>query len=292
MIVTPRQPVKPLVKEWHTTELASRCMKRVELRARGRVLPEVTGAMFRGSLAHAYIEAWHSGTTVDLDAFVRANTVERGRVLSEATVRDLNKTNDECKVMRDLYAARFSDYFKACKIIAVEVPIRWTVDVDGEPAEFASHMDILYRTPEGLLAVDDWKTGDKDWDSEFVQRSIQLGMYFLAVQYGAVHIQDEWIEMAECPMVRLIDLDSLWPYSRATEAVDDNGEKRIFKKGDVRPMGRIAHPLLVNNEAVILDQFKTLVRMDRQGFYPMNPTDTGCRVCECRAACPKWSDAE
>lgn len=291
MVVNPRQH-RPKVKEWHTTDLSSRCMKRVELRAMGRVLPEVTGAMFRGSLAHAYTEAWHKQTTVDLDAFVHEQTVTKGRVLSQATLRDLDKIDAECREMRDLYVDRFAEYFAACKVIGVEVPIRWTVDVDGRPAEFASHMDILYRTPEGLLAVDDWKTGDKDWDTEFVQRSIQLGMYFLAVQYGAVLLGDQWVEMSEAPLVRMIDLDALWPYSKTTEAVDDNGEKRTFKKGDVRPMSRIAHPLLVNNEAAVLDQFKTMVRMDRHGLYPMNPTDTGCRVCECRAACPKWSDAE
>jgi hypothetical protein len=59
-------------------------------------------------------------------------------------------------------------------------------------------------------------------------------------------------------------------------------------KGDERPSKSVRFEVLVNNEAGVVDEFATRVRMARANLWPMNPTDTSCRVCECRTFCPTW----
>lgn len=276
-----------LIQEWHTSDLGSRCAKRVQLKHQGKALPEIGSAMLRGLLFHAHAEAWHLGETASVSDVLESIRME-GRAPTPAALASVEEANEECIGLVGHYAQRFGDYFRASKLIGCEVPVRWTVDVDGKPVDFASHMDLLFRDPHGALCVWDWKTGDTDWDTDHAGRSIQLGMYFMAVQYGMVMIEDEWVELREPPHVSIVNAEHLKPYSRRTTAIDDDGQQREFVKGDARPSKSVRFEVLVNNEAAVVDEFATRVRMARANLWPTNPTDTGCRVCECRSACPSW----
>lgn len=280
-----------LIQEWHTSDLNQRCDKRVQLKHEGKAINEVPGAMFRGLIFGKMAECWHAGETFDIHE-IHESIRDEGRVLTKSAMANVNDTVAECKELLSHYTQRFGDWFAHSKMIGVEVPVRWSIDVDGEPAHFASHLDLLYRDPNDLLRVDDIKTGDTDWGNEYAGRSIQLGMYFMAVQYGQVMIDEEWIKLDEAPTTSIIDADNLWPYTRKTEGVDINGQPHTYVKGDLRPEWLVRREVLCNNEHRILEQFATKVRMARANFWPMNPTDTGCRVCECRKACPTWSSNE
>lgn len=282
----------PQIKEWHSTDLTSRCTKRVQLRHEGKVIPEVPSAMFRGLLCHDHLGGWHLDKPVTYGTALDSIKAE-GRRLTPAALRDVVETNAECAALTALYAKRYSGLFAASTLLGVEVPIRWSgIDVDGTPVDFASHLDLLFKDPSGALCLWDWKTGDADWDGEHVSRSLQFGMYFMACQYGQVMLEGEWIDLRESPHVRVIDIDNLKPYSRRTMGKDINGEDFQYVKGDEKPEWSIGREMLITNESGILEQFATKVRMARLNLWPMNPTDTGCRVCECRMACPTWTADE
>lgn len=278
----------PLITEWHTSDLNSRCSKRVQLKHLGKAIPEVGSAMFRGVVFHSLAEAWHMGEQFDVkDAY--GAIAREGRRLTLAAARDADAIVEEMRGLLSHYIARYAGYFGASKLLGCEVPVRWTVDVDGIPVDFASHMDLLFRDPHGALCLWDWKTGDTDWDSDHAGRSKQVGMYFMAVQYGQVMLGDEWVELQEAPSVSVVNVENCKPYSRKTTAKDESGQEKEFVKGDVRPENSVRYEVLCNNEGAIVDAFATHVRMDRAGLWPTNPTDTGCRVCDCRMACPTWS---
>jgi hypothetical protein len=211
------------------------------------------------------------------------------RPITPAADRDAAETGTEVAELIGHYIRRFSGWFAHSKLIGVEVPIRLTTKVDEQVQEFASHVDLLYRDPHGNLCIDDWKTGDSDWDGEHVHRSMQVGMYYLAGMLGSVCLDGEWVELGESPHVCIVDVDALWPYSRKVTAKDESGADRQYVKGDDRPLSSIRWEVLVTNEAAIWDEWSTRVRMFRAGLYPTNPTATGCRVCDSSHACPTWS---
>jgi hypothetical protein len=280
-----------LITEWHTSDLTSRCTKRVQLKHMGKAIPEVASAMFRGLLIHHHLQCWHEDRAADLYS-VLDSIKKEGRTLTTACAAAVQETNEEAKTIVGYYAQRYGAFFKQCKLLGCEVPLRWNgIDVDGKPADFATHIDLLYKDPNGLLCADDWKSGDTDWDGEHSSRSMQFGMTFMALQYGHAMLDGEWIDLQEAPHVRVVDVDALKPYSRRTMGKKD-GEDYEYVKGDVRPESSVSWDMLMTNESGILEQFATRVRMARANLWPMNPTDKGCRACECRKACPTWTSDE
>lgn len=285
-----------MIQEWHTSDLTSRCSKRVQLKHEGKALPEVGTAMFRGTLFHAHAEAWHMGQSAN---HILEDAIERvrleGRELTAACLRDSAELDQECAIMLSHYVRRYQKFFEASKLIGCEIPLRWSgIDVDGKPIDFATHIDLLFRDPHGCLSLWDWKTGDTDWDGDHAGRSLQVGMMFMAVQYGQILIpgDDDWTALGEAPSVSIVNVENCKPYSRKTTATGDDGIEREFVKGEDRPETSIRKEVLCNNESLILEQFATRVRMDRANLWPTNPTDTGCRVCECRMACPTWGSTQ
>lgn len=280
-----------LIKEWHTSDLTSRCAKRVQLKHMGKALPEVASAMFRGLLIHHHLQCWHEDKAADLYA-VLDSIKQEGRTLTVACKAAVQETNEEAKVIVGHYAKRYGAFFKASKLLGCEVPLRWSgIDVDGEKVDFATHIDLLFEDPHKALCLWDWKSGDTDWGAEHVARSLQFGMSFMAVQYGHVMLDGEWIDLQTSPHVTVCDVDCLKPYSRRTMGKKD-GEDYEYVKGDVRPESAVSREILVTNESGILEQFATRIRMARANLWPTNPTDDGCRACECRKACPTWTADE
>ncbi len=287
----PAAPTRCLIQEWHTSDLTSRCTKRVQLKHQGKTIPEVASAMFRGLLIHHHLQCFHEARKPDLYS-VLDSIKQEGRELTEAAKRDVQETDAEAAQITAYYIGRYGAFFKQCTLLGCEVPLAWRgIDVDGKPTDFATHADILYKDPHGLLCLDDWKSGDTDWGGEHVARSLQFGMMFMATQYGEAMLEGEWMALRETPHIRVVNVDALKPYTRRTMAKKD-GEDYEYQKGDVRPETSVSREILITNESGIMEQFATKVRMARADLWPMNPTDRGCAACECRTHCPRWTNDE
>lgn len=284
-----------MASEYHTSDLTSPCLRRVQLRHEGKAIGQTTTALYRGLLFHDLVSAWHHRGVMPKLALARCaedvgrKLIDERRPMTEAVVASLPDIQAEVVALAEHYVARFREMFAKSHVWGVELPVRLTIDVDGTPAKFASHIDILYTDPAGVLCVDDWKTGDADWDGEHVARSMQLGMYFLALKYGSVQVDGEWVEFGAEPMLAFVDANALKPYNRKTTGKGDDGEEREFAKGDLRPMRAVRREIAVVNEAAIVSEFSLRVRMARAGMFPMVPSADGCRYCECWAACPTWT---
>lgn len=268
-------------------------MRRVLLRHEGKVIGQCPGAMYRGILFHEAAQHLHTtGELPDMQAIdlaVRKTLAAENRVLTDSAATNADETCKEVGELIALYSTRFAEWFGASKIIGCEVPIRCAVEVDGEEVQFASHLDLLYRDPHGILCADDYKTGDTAYDTEYAHRSLQAGMYYHALLRGEVFVGGELVSLAEEAHVCFVQVDGLWPYSRKTKAKDDTGQEREFVKGDLRPLSSIRRDVMVTNPQAIIDEFSTRVRMFRAGHFPTNPNSVACRICESAKWCPSWS---
>lgn len=282
-----------LLNEVHTSDLVSPCMKRVQLRHEGKVLGQCPGAMYRGILFHEAARHFHTTGEIpdmgEIDSLVRKTLASERRMLTDSAATNSADTCKEVADLIDLYSKRFAGWFGASKVIGTEVPIRCSVDVDGEPIAFASHLDLLYRDPHGNLCADDYKTGDTEYEDEHAHRSLQAGMYYHALLHGEVFVGGEWVAFNEEAHVCFVTVDNLWPYARKTKAKDDTGQDKEFVKGDNRPLSSIRRDVMVTNAEAILDEFTTRVRMFRAGLFPTNPNSVACRICESAKWCPSWS---
>lgn len=289
----------PLITEYHTTDLTTSCAKRTQLRHEGKILGVCPSAMYRGNLFHQGAAWFHeSGALPDMknvDLACREELKKERRALTEAANANSGDTMKEVGLLLDMYSRRFASWFGASKFIGCELPVRATIDVDGEPAEFASHIDLLYRDPHGNLCVWDWKTGDTDWEDQYAHRSLQSGMYYWAIARGSVQLKDEngkpgdYIDLAEEPHVSFVEIDNLKPYGKKQKAKNEQGVEVEYQKGDDRPLSSIVREVLVTNPDAILNEFYTRVRMIRAGLFPTNPSSDACRSCESAKWCPTWS---
>lgn len=285
-----------MIAEFHTTDLTANCLKAVELRHNGKRISTMTSALYRGCL-------WHEGARLlherndwgvadllvrDADVLVRAKAEEECRPLSPACERDRHETMAEIGRLLNRYAQMFAGVFVKSKLIGCELPVRLTVNVDDQPAEFATHIDLLYRSIDGHLCLWDWKSGEDSPTWEYLTRNLQFGMMHLAVAHGQVMTSpDCWVEFGDAPLMTWVHVNNLAPYGRKT-TVTENGEPREYAKGDARPLSSVLRGIEINDEGVILDQFSTRVRMARAGLYPMNPSEQGCHLCESNQFCPNF----
>ena len=177
------------------------------------------------------------------------------------------------------------------KLIGVEVPIRMTLaDQNGEAIDFASHLDLIGRNKAGQLVVWDWKWRDEDPSYDYLVRNLQLGLYWLAVRRGEILIDGEWVAMDEAPEVSWVHLPNLKVYSRKTKRRGPDGEDIEFAAGDLRPMETIVKHAPFRSESAIRDEVALRVSMMRAGLYPTNPQPDGCRFCESRQFCTRFSE--
>lgn len=291
------------MKEFHSSDLTAPCLRMVQLRHEGKAISEATGALWRGLVfgeacrwVHEH-DDWEShGVAVDhaVEQITR-QLEEENRPLSESVAKNTDQHCWDIQEFVRLYCERFQEYFTHCHLVGCEVPIRWTIGVDGEDVEFASHLDLLFAGPHPanikgseFLWVWDWKLRDKSPSPHYIGRNMQLGMYGLAVNHGEVMVDDVWLCMERQPRVGWLHANYLKPYAKKVNAVDDMLETREFQRGDQRPLNAVLRELDISDEGAILDEFFLRVRMARAGHWPTNPDPEGCRFCEVSHACPSW----
>lgn len=285
------------VAELHTSDLTSACLKRVELRLAGKQFAETQTAVAKGQLFHELVSAWWAGTATsdrNLEAFdvCARRARDEGQPFSAAVLANRDEIEGEAVRWMGLYEQRFAALRERVSVVGVELPIRYTLDVDGEPQEFASHLDLLY-TDGNRTVIRDWKTGEESPHFAFLRRNIQLGLYWLAVREGEVCIDrdlDQWVNIGEWASVEWVHVRALEPYKKACPGINDAGEPVNFKKGDLRPMRNVVKEVTyVPAQAEALkDELRTRVRMVRAGLWPANPDPVGCGLCNSKAFCPAW----
>lgn len=282
-----------MIQEFHTTDLTEPCLKSVQLRHEGKRIARMTSALYRGCLWHEAARMLHERDAWENDLFslvlqsndlVMARSKEEDRPISEACERNRHETMAEVGKLLARYTMLFSGIFRRAKLIGCELPVRLTMDVDGEPAEFATHADLLFRGHDGALCLWDWKTGEDSPTWEYLTRNLQFGMMHMGVAHGEVCVGDDhWVRFNEAPMMKWVHVNYLAPYGRTTTVGDVT-----FKKGDARPIESVLRDIPVNDEGVIVDEFSTRVRMARAGHFPMIPSETGCHLCESNQFCPNF----
>ena len=285
-------------QEIHTTELSEPCQRKVQLRLLGRSTGQMTEALALGSLWHEAAPRLHQdqgvkfATSKAWDAVV--DTMHReGRKPSGAVADKVPEIIAQVEAWGTQYVARIvKEYTAGWKIIGFEVPVRLAFEVDGEMAEFASHIDMLARMPDGRLVFMDWKTGEEAPTVPYLARNPQFAAYCLAVARGIVMLDGEWVEMAEWPTGLWCHVRGLAPYKRKTTTLDEQGNEIVIAAGEVRPIERIVFPAMIGPEAErhIFEELAVNVRMRRAGLFPARPSPIGCMACECREACPVWNE--
>jgi len=290
-----------VAQDTHTSDITANCGKSVELRLLGKRIPEATEALFCGQLFHEAVGLAHKSKLNDF-LTTPAECVEtalpvvlegfktEGRTLSRAVVASMDDHKATVVDWLKNYIDRFAAEFSVAKLIGVEVPCRWSLDVDGETEDFASHLDLLYRTAEGALVLWDWKSGAEAPSTEFLIRNLQMGLYHLALKYGSIMLDGQWVEMEEHPVIEWVHVRYLMPYGKKVTTKDEDGVETTYAKGDTRPRNKVVIPATVTEagEQALVNELSLRVRMKRLGLYPTNPSEQGCRLCESRRWCPNW----
>lgn len=284
-----------MISEFHTSDLTGNCLRAVQLRHDGQVIGKTETALYRGSLFHeavsvAYAAKWDGKPESFMAlgaAKVDAEAKRDNRPVTDAVLAAMVDLRTECVELLKWYKERFVS--PDDKVIGVELPIRMTLEVDGEPVEFASHLDLLRRTKDGILTLRDFKTGEDDPTGPYLARNLQLGMYAMAIRHGSIQVDGEWIEFGEWPLVEWFHVNSLLPYKRKTT---DKETGEVLPAGSHRPVDKIVRvaPIDESKERVIRDEFALRVRMWRAGHFPTNPDPVGCLICQSRHACPHFTE--
>lgn len=285
--------------EVHTSDLTKPCLRAVSLRLNGKAIGSTQSAKAWGLLWHEAATACHrlnnfAGTKVgDVVSTswqaVADKAKDENSPLSDAVNRDIPTIMAEVAALLPVYGERCVPLIG--KFIGCEVPIRATLDVDGEDVEFASHLDLLCRDKDGGLMVWDWK-GGKDSPSFYeLSRNMQFGMYGWALRYGSVLIDGEWVEFREWPSLYWVQVRNLKPFGRATvlSVWDETKGERVdvsYEKGQHRPLNKIVIPSGVypEGEGEILRRFAEHVRLRRAGIMPAIPGEH-CQFCDSKRWC-------
>ena len=281
-----------ILTEIHTSDLTADCLARVELRHNGRAIGETPTALYCGNLFHEsanllLTKGGEIGQCIeDASKIVSAKAAEERRPLTKTVLEKRIGLNAE--VMEWLVHFDHRIRSRYAKIIGVEVPVRMTLVVDGQPQEFASHVDVLFRDANGTLSIDDWKTGEDVPTLEYLVRNMQFGAYAHAAMHGEFLIDNEWTAFDEQAIVNWVHIRNLTPYTRKTKVAEGDAEK-VYERGDVRPLQRIVFPAPIISTQAWLDEFAIRIRMARAGLFPTNPSPAGCFLCESRQWCPSMS---
>lgn len=280
----------PTTLELHSSDLTTHCLRSAQLRHEGKVIASYTTAMYRGALADATLCLLHDrglksqnvvGAVLDAIKQVERTAQEENRPLSDSVVQNKNEIAAEVQKVCEFYVTRFAEAFAKAKFIGCQLPIRFTINIGGEPFDFASHLDLIYRL-NGALIFADWKWRDETPTAAFLSRYLQFGCYAYGIANGEVMLGDDWVSFAEWPIGQWIHLPNLKPYAR-------NGAD--YRAGDLRDFDKIVRTVPYNESCAerIENEISIRVRMWRQGLFPTSPDPVACHLCESNQFCEQVS---
>lgn len=300
------------IAEIHSSELTASCMAQVKHRLAGEVSGETTTALYRGLTAGRALEIVHaadfacdmSEATVMAASDVQKTLAAENRQLTDAVEAKRDEILGEITQCLHWYRDRFSLLFQECELLGTEVPARYSLNRDnGDPIEFASHLDLLVRDTKGVfgcgvgrLIIFDWKWRVDSPSSQYLARNMQFALYYLMGRDGSLMCGPEgykWIEFDESPALIWLHLPSLKPYSRRTVSKDDSGEQREYVKGDNKPIRSILHKVEYDETQIsaIQDELRLRAKMLEMNLFPLNPNPVSCRICDAEAFCTRFDTA-
>lgn len=279
------------VLELHSSDLTGGCLRAVKHRHLGEFIPLATTALFRGSAAGKALEMVINGgiwSEEEIPASLPNDAIELTiQTLkdehwepSEAVLKNIDEIRDAISACAKLFVGRFGERLSRVKVIGCEVPIRAQWD-----PPFASHLDFLFRDTGGAFgSINDLHIWDFKYRVDaptvaYMARNLQMASYFTATLEGSLMIEGEWVAFAEAPIVSLVHLPGLLPY---TKALGD------FKKGDLRPENVILYHCRFNADITPVafhDEYAERASMVKAGHWPTNPSATGCLICSSEAWC-------
>lgn len=295
------------LSEYHTSDLINPCRRAVQLRHEGKIIGQTTTALYLGLVFHEAATMVHTMNLWDRDSIrsiatkagkiVSARVLDEGRPKSHAVIEAEPELLAEVCEWIEAYQVRFADYFASARLIGCELPVRLTLDVDGVPAEFASHIDLAFYVGD-FVYVWDWKTVEDSPTRDYLRRNKQLGLYHLCFERGRVEVptfddlgalvSKEWVEFGDAPIVEWVQVRNLMPFKKAQSVKDETGKVVQYKKGDTRPHNAVVRDVLINNTDAVIEDLREMVRMDRAGLHPTNPNTTGCHLCDSRTFCKHY----
>ena len=291
----------PITEDTHTSDLINVCSRAVMHRHLGEEERLMQRALFSGLVAHAALEEIHLG---NWSIAGLGNTVERAcrttldkakdekRIVSEAVARDMTELLGKVSDLLAHYIERQGEYFAQCKLIGVELPVRWTMPVEGHAEiPFASHIDLLYRDPSGEIRLRDFKLNDESFTMAYLARNLQFALYHFCIADGLVMVDGDWIGFGELPWIEVVDLANFKPYMKATKVEDfETGETLQYVKGDVRPLANLIRcwRYSPSKESAMKMELATRVAAMRAGYWPMNPDKRGCQLCQSKRFCTNF----
>lgn len=295
-------------KEIHSSELTADCMKRVELRLQGKAVPVAQTAMFRGLVAGEVMRILHEKHGIhDPDApdpalytpivaeaieSVMKTLADESRTVSDAVEKSMSEVISDIGHLADAYWTRMRPTFSGTTLLGCEVPVRWSYA--PRLPQFASHIDLLYRSKSGALVFADWKLRDTSPTHHYLARNMQFAAYHGSLLEGSVMLNDglssEWKRLAEPSVGVWIHLAGLFPFGRKTRCEDDRGFEREFAKGDQRPMRMVWREVEYDSNALeqIRSEIMCRAKMIRGKVFPMNPDPQGCMLCESESFCRRF----
>lgn len=265
-----------------SSDLTATCLHSVELRHAGKRIATMPTAMFRGALFDAAACKWHTdrfdppmAVLFGMENVLR-EAKESGQPVTGAAFDERYNIADEVTKALYKYVERVAPMFT--KVIGVQIPVRFTLDVDGEPQDFASHIDLMWRDAGKVLHIADWKWREESPTQAYLDRNLQFALYRLCAFAldGWIQIDGEWTQFNEDAVMEWIHIPALFPYARGT------GE---FKKGDERPLDRIVIAAGDGPLDWAIEELKKRTRMARQGLWPTNPDPVGCHICMSKQFC-------
>jgi len=286
---------------FHTSDL-TQCPRLVYHRHRGEVSGEVQTALFTGLLAHEVMERIHNdGWGDDVVQIVKASKEavdtkikKENRYYADA----LKKPDNIAEILKEVheiathYIERQKEYFDRCTVFGTELPVNWIMKVDGLPdIEFSSHIDLLYRDPNGEVRIRDYKYTEDALMMDHLARNLQFVLYHFCITRGQVKIGDQWLEVGEYPWLEVVDLRNFKPYKRAGESKDMNGGTIAFKKGDTRAIHNIVKEWRVDPEAedMALRDIHDHIAPMRAGIFHKHVDRKGCVFCSANQHCAKYT---
>jgi hypothetical protein len=297
--------------ELHTSDFDP-CPGRALLRREGKFTGESGKALFRGLTTHCALEELHHHPDELITALIQQASTkvirqmeDEGRTPTDAVMSNLSELSREIAVVLESYKRIILPITSQWRLIGTELPVFWHLkDLDnGGVMHLSSHIDALFIKENGQAVVWDWKWRKDALAISDLSRNLQLACYFAAICDGSVHIPDyklmpNWDSDEEgwywqtgefpTPQVAWIDLPSLKPYTRKTQAKNDRGEAVTFVKGDDRPLSRVIrnvshHPEQIENIKQAAIRRGDMLMEGSPIYIPQ-----GCSHCECEPWCPRF----
>ena len=194
--------------------------------------------------------------------------------------KTIKKLTAEAIVMLDNY--RSKDYNKKAKVGLSEA--KFTVKL-GRAGLFSGTIDLLRKSPEGVIELVDYKTSQFDVSDAYLATDFQLGIYAYACWQGVFKMPDGRLQTLGIPPE---DLSIVYYHLRDHTEYKRNcpGGKIGEEKGDPRRLTKRTRAQLSDLKRDLSAIVSNIHRMS----FPRNPSWSTCPHCSFTNICAEDSE--